>query len=87
MVGEFVKGLVGVVVNFLEYLCFSEVDFVDEIVFGEGVIVWDGLFVKLVVYCIYDGDLIELFVMCIYVGCIVYWNFYEKCWDCFCYGF
>ena len=83
--GEFVKGQGPVVANLAEYLGAGEIDSVDEIARGEGVIVRRGI-AKHAVYRDEDGELTERSAVCTHAGCIVHWNSFEKCWDCPCHG-
>jgi len=83
--GEFVKGQIGAVQNFAEYLSPGEIKSADELKPGEGGILRRGLH-KIAVYCSEDGALVERSAVCTHLGCLVHWNGFEKCWDCPCHG-
>jgi glycine/D-amino acid oxidase-like deaminating enzyme/nitrite reductase/ring-hydroxylating ferredoxin subunit len=63
----------------------GEVGSIDEIPFGEGAILRQGLG-KLAVYRDESGKPYKRSAECTHAGCIVQWNPFEKCWDCPCHG-
>lgn len=83
--GEFVKGQIAAAKNFAEYLGPGELSSTDELKPGEGGIIRRGLS-KVAAYRGDDGLVIERSAVCTHLGCIVYWNGFEKCWDCPCHG-
>jgi len=63
----------------------GEVGSIEEIPFGEGAILRQGLS-KLAVYRDESGKPSKRSAACTHAGCIVQWNPFEKCWDCPCHG-
>lgn len=84
-IGEYARGLGGVVANLAEYVTPGEVDSADVIRPGEGAVIRRGA-AKIAAYRNSDGTLIERSAKCTHMGCIVHWNGAAGRWDCPCHG-
>lgn len=84
-IGEFIKGQVGAVKNFAEYVAPGDVRSEEEIQPGEGALVRHGLS-QIATYKAEDGTILRRSAACTHMGCLVHWNGFEKCWDCPCHG-
>jgi Rieske Fe-S protein len=82
---DFVTGRAEDVANLSEYLTGGDVASVEELKPGEGAIIRRGAS-KIAAFRQDDGTVIERSAVCTHVGCIVHWNWLEKCWDCPCHG-
>ncbi len=68
-----------------DWLSPGEVSKIEDIKFGEGAIIREGLS-KIAVYKDYNGKIYRCSATCTHLGCIVHWNDSEKTWDCPCHG-
>ena len=84
-VKEFIVENVDAVAKLAAKLTPGEVGSIEEIPFGEGAILRQGLS-KLAVYRDESGKPYKRSAACTHAGCIVQWNPFEKCWDCPCHG-
>ncbi|MFL5181030.1 MAG: FAD-dependent oxidoreductase [Microvirga sp.] len=84
-VKEFIVENVDSVAKLAAKLAPGEVGSIEEIPFGEGAILRQGLS-KLAVYLDESGKPYKRSAACTHAGCIVQWNPFEKCWDCPCHG-
>lgn len=84
-VAEFVRGQVGAVKNFAEYLGPGEIGSPDDLEPGQGGLMRSGL-KRLAVYKAEDGRIVTHLATCTHLGCLVHWNGFENCWDCPCHG-
>jgi Rieske Fe-S protein len=73
------------VADHLSHLRKSDVDEVERLPMGEGVVARLGGD-KLAVYRNGRGELSALSPVCTHLGCLVHWNTTEKSWDCPCHG-
>ena len=82
---EYASENVNAVKQFVDYLTPGEVDSAEDLPYGSGAIVRDGLN-KSAIHRDNVGKLHRLSAVCPHLGCIVHWNSLEKSWDCPCHG-
>ncbi|MEY2547366.1 MAG: hypothetical protein QOG48_2483 [Verrucomicrobiota bacterium] len=82
---EFAKENINVAERFGDYITGSDVESEEEIAWGSGALIREGL-LKVAVYRDDDGVVHRRSAVCPHLKCIVQWNGNEKTWDCPCHG-
>lgn len=83
--GHFLQENANVAMQYADWLTSGEVRSVDEIDFGSGAVMRQGL-KKVAVYRDEQGHTTKMSAVCPHLQCIVHWNGAEKIWDCPCHG-
>ncbi len=81
----YLKENLNVAYQYGDYLTGADRESIDNISYGEGAVVQQGLR-KVAVYKDERGRILHLSPVCTHLGGMVHWNSVEKSWDCPCHG-